>query len=187
MKKAGFTLIELMVVIAIIGILGVVITPVVGKAIEKAKVARAIATISTIDGALVRYNIDTGLWPATAPGPPVLWYVLDHNALLQDDGQIGWDGPYLKSWDDNDPWGGVLQIRTERLADPGLEWHNSDTVDLFITFNNNGAIFVPTSAAQRIDDSIDDGNFDTGNVTRSCSSSSGNCEMFVGVYILGYR
>ena len=87
----GFTLIELMVVIAIIGILGVVITPVVRKAIIKAKAARMVAEMKVIGDAVNVYNPDTGQWP-------IFHYISNNpSSLLSDPGVAGWDGPYLKA------------------------------------------------------------------------------------------
>lgn len=89
--KRSFTLIELMVVIAIIGILGVVITPVVGKAIIKAKAARMVAELKVVGDATNTYHLDTGGWPSAH-------YIMDNtSSLLSDPGRTGWDGPYLKT------------------------------------------------------------------------------------------
>jgi prepilin-type N-terminal cleavage/methylation domain-containing protein len=118
----SFTLIELMVVIAIIGILGVVITPVVGKAIEKAKIAKAIAEAKALETALDALYVDTGRQPGDNPRFWITFISLDpdysnlsfdpdrmrlSSLLTDDDGWPGWDGPYLKNLHGRNPWGGT--------------------------------------------------------------------------------
>ena len=58
--KAGFTLIELIVVIAIIAILGAIIAPNAFRAIEKANVQKAIIDIKKIASSAMEYSADTG-------------------------------------------------------------------------------------------------------------------------------
>lgn len=66
-KKSGFTLVELVVVIAIIGILAAVITPRVKNATLKAKDAKAVATLDGLRTAVNVYHAETG-WVPTNPG-----------------------------------------------------------------------------------------------------------------------
>ena len=95
MKRAkGFTLIEVMLVVAIIGILGAMIVPRLTGKTKKAKEAVAKADVKVnIAMALDLYELDIGEFPATL------------NSLMEDDtGGEEWDGPYLKSMA-KDPWG----------------------------------------------------------------------------------
>ncbi len=62
-KKAGFTLIELMVVIAIIAILASITIPVIGRALESARRARANAEVRTIQNAVMNYFNEYGRFP----------------------------------------------------------------------------------------------------------------------------
>ena len=88
--KKGFTLIELIVVIAIIAILAAIIAPNAFRAIEKSKVARAVADLKNIKTATLTYRTDTGRWPTSD-------YIRDSShSLLSDSGIPGWDGPYLE-------------------------------------------------------------------------------------------
>jgi general secretion pathway protein G len=176
--KKGFTLIELMVVIAIIGILGVVITPVVGKAIEKAKVARTISDLGAINTAADNFYIDTGRFPCNKSGgwgkdPGFTKLITASNCWAVEGGCAldcldiaGWDGPYLKIWHDS-PW------RGEDLLAPGYQGaYNWNYVAMprpdggscwnVVSLEDYGG--VPDSALEKIDTILDDGNLLQGSV-----------------------
>ncbi|MDP8243711.1 MAG: prepilin-type N-terminal cleavage/methylation domain-containing protein [Candidatus Hinthialibacter antarcticus] len=65
MTKKGFTLVELLVVVAIIGILAAILVPNVRQNLERAKVAKTKALISSLEYALVAYKNDFGKYPAS--------------------------------------------------------------------------------------------------------------------------
>jgi len=64
-NKKGFTLVELIVVIAILGILAVIIIPRIGEHTNQARVAHDRATLRTVQGAVAMYNAQHGRWPNT--------------------------------------------------------------------------------------------------------------------------
>ena len=70
--KKGFTLIELVVVIAILGILAGIAIPRFLNATESARGARILADLRTIDSAIVIYNAKTGSFPADGDGTELL-------------------------------------------------------------------------------------------------------------------
>lgn len=98
--QKGFTLVELLVVIAIIAILAAIIAPNAFKAIEKSKVSKIVGDCKTIENATLQHYADTGTWP-----------VFDNNGagttnnkgFLGVDGYKpnGWNGPYLERWPKN--------------------------------------------------------------------------------------
>lgn len=95
-QKKGFTLVELLLVVTIIGILaGAVLMNFRGQT-DKAKGARAKADIQSLETVLNLYEMDIGDYPSSDEGL---------GALTQDPGVEGWNGPYLTKKITRDPWG----------------------------------------------------------------------------------
>jgi general secretion pathway protein G len=91
--KAGFTLIEIMVVVIIIGILAGLAAVKVGKRVGQSQEAGARANIKTIGMAIALYEVDNGKLPANLA------------ALMSSPGGANnWQGPYLDTLP-KDPWG----------------------------------------------------------------------------------
>ena len=114
---AGFTLLELLVVMVIIGLLASFVAPKffdqVGK--SEAKVARA--QLDAFDKALSTYRLDTGRYPRTEQGL---------KALVERPGdEPSWAGPYLNKALPTDPWGKPYLYRN-----PGDNGHEFDIVTL---------------------------------------------------------
>lgn len=124
MNTKGFTLIELIVVIAIIAVLAGIVAPNAFKAIEKAKVSRAMADAKALRGAALAYYADVGFWPPDVcrGDDPGFTRALPYNpdtggaarcintagfpADWQTRVQNSWDGPYLEKWPALTPWAG---------------------------------------------------------------------------------
>ena len=93
----GFTLVELIVVVIIIGLLAGLVLPQFIRQEEKAKLKAAQAQIELLGTALDTFRLDVGRYPSTEEGL---------QALRQKPGTLDrWDGPYLKKDLPQDPWG----------------------------------------------------------------------------------
>lgn len=93
----GFSLIELMIVLAIIGLLAGLVGPQLLNRLEGSKINVAEAQIKMLRGALQTYRIDVGAFPTTAQGLPALMSPPDEVAEY-------WRGPYLQDELPADPW-----------------------------------------------------------------------------------
>lgn len=119
MKNKGFTLMELMIVIAIIMILAGAIVARVSTTGERAKVAKAKAECEEIASACRAFNLDTGLWPidfdgliksATTKGNNEEYVSTDITSIPG----ASWEGPYLETEKEEvplDPWGQPYQLK----------------------------------------------------------------------------
>jgi general secretion pathway protein G len=92
-KAEGFTLLELLVVIVIIGLLAGYVAPRYFSQVSKSEIQVAKAQIESFEKALDQYRLDTRRYPSTEEGLQAL-------------------GPYLKKAVPNDPWGRPYVYRT---------------------------------------------------------------------------
>lgn len=98
MRKArGFTLLELLVVVAIIGLLVAYVGPRYVSQIGKSEATVARAQIEALARALDTYRLDTGRYPSSAQGLAAL--------RGRPAGEVRWNGPYLQKDVPFDPWG----------------------------------------------------------------------------------
>ncbi len=101
--QSGFTLLELLVVLVILGLLAGYVAPRYFSQVGKSEVKTARAQIVALEKALDQYRIDTGRYPGGEQGLAAL------NVRPADEAR--WDGPYLKKAVPNDPWGKPYQYR----------------------------------------------------------------------------
>ncbi len=99
----GFTLLELLVVMVIIGLLAGYVGPRFFPQIGKSEVNTARAQIDAFGKALDQYRLDVGRYPATEQGLQAL--------MAAPAGERRWAGPYLKRAVPDDPWGQPYQYR----------------------------------------------------------------------------
>jgi general secretion pathway protein G len=90
MRRDGFTLIEIMVVIVVIAIIAAMVAPNVFKNVSEAKVTAARAQMETISSALEMYRLHNGRYPTTEQGLDALW------EMPMGDPPRNWQGPYLR-------------------------------------------------------------------------------------------
>ena len=95
--NAGFTFIEMMVVVSIIGLLIVLVGPRFIRGQEKAELRAAAAQVANFGTALDTFRLDVGRYPTTQEGLAAL--------MQRPSSGDRWDGPYLKTTIPPDPWG----------------------------------------------------------------------------------
>ncbi len=95
--SAGFTLLELLVVVAIIGLLAGYVGPRYFSQIGKSEIQLTRAQIDALGKTLDQYRLDTGHYPSTEQGLAALF--------TRPANELKWGGPYLKKAVPLDPWG----------------------------------------------------------------------------------
>jgi len=100
----GFTLLELLVVMVIIGLLAGYVAPRYFAQIGKSEVKATRAQIDALEKALDQYRLDTGHYPTTEQGLPAL--------VTKPTDEPKWDGPYIKKAVPLDPWGNAYVFKS---------------------------------------------------------------------------
>jgi general secretion pathway protein G len=96
-KSKGFTLLELLVVIVIIGLLAGYVAPRYFAQVGKSEVQVARAQLDALEKALDQYRLDMRHYPSAEQGLEAL--------MSKPTTEANWGGPYLKKNVPNDPWG----------------------------------------------------------------------------------
>ena len=87
-RQAGFTLIEVMVVIVILGVLGMIVVPNVFGKLSSAKVDTTKITLKTVSGSLDEYYLNNGKYPSTQEGLQALITPVQGTKNFPDGGYI---------------------------------------------------------------------------------------------------
>lgn len=95
--NTGFTLMELLLVLVIIGLLSAIVAPSLYQRIKPAKVTAAREQMSNFSIALDSFFVDVGRYPTTSEGLKVLRVKPESSEM--------WKGPYLQKEIPTDPWG----------------------------------------------------------------------------------
>ncbi len=98
--RAGFTLIEILVVIAVIAMLAALVAPNVFRHVGTAKDVTARSQIELLGAALDAYRLDNGRYPTTEQGLDALQLQTTLSPMPSN-----WRGPYLRKDVPPDPWG----------------------------------------------------------------------------------
>ena len=99
--EAGFTLMEILVVLVLMGLIAAVAIPQVMKLMGSAKHKAAKIQIETVVNSLQYFENDVGTYPTTEQGLQALW--------TAPEGVADWDGPYVRREKQLvDPWGSKL-------------------------------------------------------------------------------
>lgn len=119
--RNGFTLLELLVVLAILGLLYAIVGPQVIKYLSSSRSETAAVQVKNVDAALKLLRLDAGRYPSAQEGLQAL--------VTQPPGMADWRGPYLPNTAAlTDPWGNPY-----RYAVPGKHGE----VDVFTLGSDN--------------------------------------------------
>jgi len=107
--EAGFTLMEMLVVLVVIGMIAAVAIPQVLKLLEGSKHKAAQIQVETLNNGLIYYQTDIGAYPTSEQGLAALW--------AAPAGVNAWDGPYVRREKLlTDPWGRPFVYRSPGQA-----------------------------------------------------------------------
>ena len=122
-KFRGFSLIELLVVLVILGMLGGLVGPRLFNKVDSSKVDTAETQVRLLRAALQTYRLDVGSYPATEQGLAAL--------ISNPSDSKKWDGPYLDDQLPQDPWGNpyVYIVDPENFYGFALYSRGADGVD----------------------------------------------------------
>lgn len=129
-QTRGFSLVEMLVAVAIVGLLIGLVGPAAMRQLQGSRVKATEAQIAQLRSALDIFLIDTGRYPNTQEGL---------NALVSGEGLIGgWNGPYLRDGKmPVDPWGGAYkyilidgQVQIQSLGADGQPGGTGQSADI---------------------------------------------------------
>ncbi len=152
MRKRGFSLMEILIVIAIIGILVSVVMPSLNRARDKAEIAAAIVEIDSLKTIMQSLYDDTGYYPngdvslcrASLPSDNEIDLSLDASGLIVNGGGWNnWQGPYVT--DTQDPWGNSYYLDEDyqcMAATEGCKGIDDASTDssVIVSCGKNGAL-----------------------------------------------
>ncbi|HEY0809923.1 MAG TPA: type II secretion system major pseudopilin GspG [Longimicrobiales bacterium] len=104
--RNGFTLLELMVVIVVLGLLAGLVGPQILGRVSEAKTTTAQTQIEMLATALDTYRLDNGVYPSNEQGLDAL-----RDKPAHGDATANWHGPYLRKPVPLDPWGRAYMYR----------------------------------------------------------------------------
>jgi general secretion pathway protein G len=102
-SSTGFTLLELLVVLVIVGLLAGIVGPRLFGNVSKSEITTAKAQIDVLGKALDQYRLDVGRYPSSQEGLAAL--------MRASPGDARWHGPYLRKELPLDPWGMPYQYK----------------------------------------------------------------------------
>src|SRR6266496_5262322 len=112
-RSQGFTLIEILVVIIVLGLLAALVGPRILGRVSEAKSVTARTQIELLGVALDNYRLDNGMYPTTEQGLAALQEKPTREPL-----PLNWRGPYLRKAVPLDPWGRPYIYKSPREQNP---------------------------------------------------------------------
>lgn len=113
-KEDGYSLLEILIVLAIMGLLATLVAPRLFTQLDKSKVTAAKAQAKSLRLALDAFKLDTGRYPTTTEGLNVL-------VVAPSESSESWYGPYLDGGLPKDPWGNDFVYQVPKLDNANRE------------------------------------------------------------------
>ena len=113
-QRSGFTLLELVVVIIVLGLLAGIVAPQIIGRLSEAKSTTAKTQVELLSVALDGYRLDNGSYPTTEQGLAAL-----RERPTRAPVPVNWRGPYLRRAVPLDPWGRPYIYRAPGEKNPG--------------------------------------------------------------------
>ncbi len=153
MKKEGFTLLEIMIVVAVVGLLITLGSHAFLSGMSTGREKQAAIELDMLSTAVLQLAWDTGRWPnqelRTQPGSTEIWDISGDAAGLTgaDDAYDNWRGPYYDG-ETLDPWGnpyffdpdyrvdGVMRIVVGSFGPNGRGRNRYDSDDIYVLLDN---------------------------------------------------
>ncbi|MBI5432730.1 MAG: prepilin-type N-terminal cleavage/methylation domain-containing protein [Planctomycetes bacterium] len=152
----GFSLLEIVIAVALLATLAAVVAMRSGGAIDKGKVGAVLQSVDSLKTACVSYHADTGSFAWEYSG-----YSATDRKLSGTQTAAGWAGPYLEAplASGQNPWNGTIHVyaTSATAGQAGFDVDGDGAVD--VTSNSNMLYLsnVPATAAQSIDNALDKG------------------------------
>jgi general secretion pathway protein G len=111
--RAGFTLLEIIVVIIVLAMLAGLVAPQIFNRLTEARATTARTQITLLETALDNYRLDNGAYPTTEQGLQAL-----RDKPARAPVPANWRGPYLRKSVPNDPWGRAYLYQSPAPGNP---------------------------------------------------------------------
>ena len=160
-KKKSFSLLELLIVIAILSVLAGAMIPLFRTSRQGAEVTKFIMLTETLNSAIGMFLFDTGVYPAETSGSPLDCSDPDTRDLSCDASAFhpGWNGPYIGRplVSDDNPYGNTINLMSSLIYDYDLD---GDGTDDKLSSNPGNELWIQApivADAQALDNVIDNG------------------------------
>ena len=143
-RQSGFSLIELMIVVVILGLMATLLVPRIMDRPDEARVTKAKVDIRTLESALRLYRLDNGVYPTTEQGLSALFRKPDIAPIPRNYR----DGGYLEASSvPRDPWGNAYRYRS-----PGQQGRDYEITSLGADGKEGGTGFAQDINSWELDD-----------------------------------
>ena len=190
---AGFSLLEVVVVISVLVAMAAVLVPSLGSVMESSKVAEVASLTDALKSACTIHYMDTSRFPYEYTG--ARYSAAQYHGLSKEQTYAGWKGPYLEEplGAGHHPWKGSLHLYNLLLVNGLAGWDLDLDGTYELTTQENTCVLwmnrVPEEAAEDIDDALDKGDLGSGVYWKTAGrvqwASPGGGTLWVMIYRRG--